>query len=109
MHMDQYSTIQMDGLEDDTIAADDTHQFDQSFSSCGCRPRGWRASAPPGQSCAVRQRSRLWQWRGAAMQSTPCRPIECTLLRRDSIGMILYFTYIKRVYFFLRYGRVAHT
>ena len=91
-HRDQHSTIQMDGLEDDTIAASDTHHFGLSLSSSGCRPRGRRVSAPPGQSCAVRQRSRPWQRRGAAMQSRPCRPIECPLLRRDSIAMILSFT-----------------
>ena len=89
MHRDQHSSIKMDGLEDDTIAAGDTHQFDQSLSSSGCRPRGRSASAPRGQSCAVRQRSRLWQRRGAAMQSTPCRQIAWSLLRRDGIGMIL--------------------
>ena len=88
-HRDQHSTIQMDGLEDDTIAAADAYHFHQSLSSCGCRPRGRRASAPPGQSCAVRRRSRLWQRRGAAMQSTPCRPIECEELRRDRIATIL--------------------
>ena len=97
MHRDQHSTIQMDGLEDDTIAASDTHHFGQSLSSCGCRPRRRSTSAPPGQSCAVRQRSRPWQRRGAAMQSRPCRPIECSVLRRDGIGMILKFSYIKLV------------
>ena len=89
MHRDQHSTIQMDELEDDTIAADDTHHFDPTLGSSGCRPRSRRASTPPGQSCAVRQRTRPWQRRGAAMQSTPCRQMAWSLLRRDGIGMIL--------------------
>ena len=97
MHRDQHSSIQMDGLEDDTFAAGDTHHSDQSLSSTGCRPRGRSTSAPPGKSCAVRQRSRLWQRRGAAMESAPCRPIECALLRRKSIEMILCSTYINLV------------
>ena len=39
MHRAQHSIFQMDGLEDDTIAAGDTHQFEQSLTSSGCRPR----------------------------------------------------------------------
>ena len=31
MHREQHSTIQMDELEDDTIAADDTHHFDPTL------------------------------------------------------------------------------
>jgi hypothetical protein len=89
MHRAQHSIFQMDGLEDDTIAAGDTHHFEQSLSSTGSRPRARCASAPPGQSCPVRQRSRLWQRRGAAMESGSRRPMECSLLRRDGIGMIL--------------------
>ena len=89
MHRDQHSSIQMDGLEDDTIAAGDTHHSDQSLSSSGCRPRGRHTSAPPGPRRPVSPPVQLWQRRGAAMQSWPCRPIECELLRRDSIGMIL--------------------
>ena len=97
MHRDQHSSIQMDGLEDDTIAAGDTHQFDQTLSSSGCRPRGRSASAPRGQSCAVRQRSRPWQRCGAARHSRPSDWEPRRLFRRDSIGMIATDFYIKRV------------
>ena len=41
MHRDQHSSIQMDGLEDDTIAAGDTHQFDQTLSSSVWLPSTW--------------------------------------------------------------------
>ena len=113
MHRDQHSSIQMDGLEDDTIAAGDTHQFDQSLSSSGCRPRGRSASAPRGQSCAVRQRSRPWQRCGAARHSRPSDWEPRRLFRRDSIGMIGTDSYIDRVqpsrrFTVLALSRVAH-
>ena len=89
MHRDQHSSIQMDGLEDDTIAAADTYHSDQSLTSSGCRPRARCTSAPPGPRCPVSPPVQLWQRRGAAMQSGSRRPMECNLLRRDGIGMIL--------------------
>ena len=71
VHRDQHSTIQMDRLNHKYRPRSDTHHFDPTLSSSGCRPRGRCASAPPGQSCAVRQRIRLWQRRGAARRSRP--------------------------------------
>ena len=102
MHRDQHSSIQMDGLEDDTIAAGDAHQFDPTWSSSGCRPRGRRASARPGQSCAVRQRSRLWQRRGAPMHSRPSewapRRLLPTPFGKVCIAMIATDSYIELVW-----------
>ena len=42
MHRDQHSSIQMDGLEDDTIAAGDAHQFDPNFEQLWL-PSTWSA------------------------------------------------------------------
>jgi hypothetical protein len=97
VHRDQHSTIQMDRLNNKYRPRSDTHHFDPTLSSSGCRPRGRCASAPPGQSCAVRQRIRLWQRRGAARRSRPSVWEERPLLRRESIGMILAFSYINLV------------
>jgi len=97
VHRDQHSTIQMDRLNNEYRPRSDTHHFDPTLSSSGCRPRGRCASAPPGQSCAVRQRIRLWQRRGAARRSRPSVWEERPLLRRESIGMILAFSYINLV------------
>ena len=79
MHRDQHSSIQMDGLEDDTIAAGDTHYSDQSLSSSGCRPHARLTSAPPRQRCPARQRIRVWQRRGAARRSRPSGWEQCAL------------------------------
>ena len=76
MNRAQHSIFQMDGLNDNYRQRADTHHFEQSLTSSGCRPRARCASAPPGQSCPVRQRSRLWQRRGAAMESGSRCPME---------------------------------
>ena len=91
-HRDQHSTIQMDGLEDDTFDPDDTHHSVQSLSGSGRRPFARLSLAPPGQRCAVRQRIQRWQLCDARTESWPFLSMEWPLLRRQSIEMILAFT-----------------
>ena len=87
----------MDGLEDDTFDPDDTHHSVQSLSGHGCRPFARLSLSPPGQRCAVTPRIRRWQWRDARMESRSSLSMEWPLLGRQSIEMILAFSYIKRV------------
>ena len=97
MHRDQHSSIQMDGLEDDTFDPDDTHHSVQSLSGHGCRPFARLSLSPPGQRCAVTPRIRRWQWRDVRMESRSSLSMEWPLLGRQSIEMILAFSYISRV------------
>ena len=83
----------MDGLEDDTFDPDDTHHSVQSLSGHGCRPFARLSQAPPGQRCAVIPRIRRWQWRDARMESGSSLSMEWPLLGRQSIEMILAFSY----------------
>ena len=87
----------MDGLEDDTFDPDDTHHSVQSLSGHGCRPFARLSLSPPGQRCAVTPRIRRWQWRDARMESGSSLSMEWPLLGRQSIEMILAFSYISRV------------
>ena len=70
MHRDQHSSIQMDGLEDDTIAAADTYHSDQSLTSSGCRPT----------TCSVHFSS-AW----AKMPGEPARPAVAAARRSDAV------------------------
>ena len=69
MHRDQHSSIQMDGLEDDTIAAADTYHSHQSFDEL------WLPT-----TCSVHFSS-AW----AKMPGEPARPAVAAARRSDAV------------------------
>ena len=70
-------------------------------TTCTGRARTASPSAIQGQRCAVIPRIRRWQWRDARMESGSSLSMEWPLLGRQSIEMILAFSYISRVVFLL--------